>query len=463
MTPDDADRGDRRHRRPGGLGHTHSHNDTPNPDDTPGQQADPVPGQGPDTGSDPDAAMPTPRQPPQLSGEALRRLQAARLWIAANRAYYAKAVFACTVVATAAPGVSIDERWRIYTNSPFLESLSVERAAAELIHVLNHGLRDHAQRARNAGVDAATAILWNAAADCEINDDLDEDDLIDHNDGWLFPETFDMSDLLPAEHYYRHLRDNAAAVEVPVGCGSGCHAHHVPHELQQADDALSDLDRKLLKRATASQITEHHKTHGIGSVPEGLARWAEQTLRPRVDWRQQLATALRTSTHHKTGAMDYSWQRPSRRQQPHDVVLRPAMTRPIPSVTIVVDTSGSMTEDELDRALTEIGAIIATVVPGDSVRVLSVDTEVHTDQHIHNANQISLQGCGGTDMAAGIAAAAETSPDAIVVITDGWTPWPPTRPPGVRLVIAALTDDDCDQHDVPGWIQTIDVSEHPAT
>ena len=66
----------------------------------------------------------------------------------------------------------------------------MERTAAELIHALNHGLRDHAQRAHKAGVDAKKSVLWNAAADCEINDDLYEDDLIE--DGWLLPETFDM-------------------------------------------------------------------------------------------------------------------------------------------------------------------------------------------------------------------------------------------------------------------------------
>ena len=70
-----------------------------------------------------------------------------------------------------------------------------------------------------------------------------------------------------------------------------------------------------------------------------------------------------------------------------------------------------------------------------------MDTDVHTDQHINNTNQIRLDGAGGTDMAAGIAAAAENKPDAIVVITDGWTPWSPTRPTGARSVIAALTDD----------------------
>ena len=34
-----------------------------------------------------------------------------------------------------------------------------------------------------------------------------------------------------------------------------------------------------------------------------------------------------------------------------------------------------------DELVTEISAILATVVPGDSVRVLSADTDIHTARH----------------------------------------------------------------------------------
>ncbi len=356
--------------------------------------------------------------------------------------------------------LGIDEGWRIYTSSQHLESLTVEQAAAELIHAVNHVLRDHAQRARNAGVDAATAILWNVAADCEINDDLYYDDLLD--DTALLPDLFDLDECLPAERYWKHLRDNTTTIEIYVDCGSGSHSQHLPHELHDDTPPLTDLDQTLLKHAVATAVTQHRKHHGADSVPEGLQRWANQTLHPQINWQQQLATAVRTAAHHKTGTADYTWQRPSRRQQSHDPVLRPALTRPSPAITVVVDTSGSMSPHELGRALAEIKAIITTVTPGDSIRVLSVDTEVHTDQHIHNPNHITLTGAGGTDMAAGITTAAENNPDAIIVITDGWTPWPHTPPPGTHTVIAALTD----QHridQIPGWIQTINITEHPPT
>ena len=449
--PDECcDRG-RRHR-PRRPRHTHADTHSPNTTAT---------GETPEPDNEPDTTPP-PQRSPRLSGEAQRRLHAARLWAATNFPYYSKALFSCPVIAAPDAGrIGIDEHWRIYANPQTLETLTVEQAAAELIHVLNHALRDHAQRARNTGVTADTATAWNIAADFEINDDLSEDGL--DNDTWLYPDDWDLDDCLTAERYFRHIRDDAAAVAAHTECGSGSHSHQAHYELDDpTTTALDPIDRTLLKHAVAAAIADHHKHNGAGSVPEGLARWAQQTLHPKVNWRQQLAAALRRSAHHTTGAADYTWQRPPRRQQPQEVVLRPAMTRPSPTITIIVDTSGSMTRPELDQALTEIRAIIATVVCGDSVRVLSVDTHIHNDQHIHNTNQITLAGAGGTDMATAITTAAHTNPDAIVVITDGMTPWPPTPAPGARCVIAALTNHHSIPN-VPAWIQTIDITAHPTT
>ena len=54
-------------------------------------------------------------------------------------------------------------------------------------------------------------------------------------------------------------------------------------------------------------------------------------------------------------------------------------------------------------------------------------------------------------MVTGITTAAETNPDAIIVITDGWTPWAQTHPPA-RTVIAALTNNHGIPN-IPAWIQ----------
>ena len=213
-----------------------------------------------------------------------------------------------------------------------------------------------------------------------------------------------------------------------------------------------------MRRVVAAAVREHMRAEGAGSVPEGLERWADQTLDPKVDWRRALESAVRRGVHLRAGAADYTWQRPSRRGGCDEPVIRPGMTRPVPDIAVVVDTSGSMGPEDLARALAEIRAILTRVVPGDGIRVYSVDADVASEAQVFNARQISLVGGGGTDMRVGIEAAAATRPAAIIILTDGFTPWPQTRPPGAPLTIAVLTNDWA-LDGVPAWIKAIDISD----
>ena len=126
---------------------------------------------------------------------------------------------------------------------------------------------------------------------------------------------------------------------------------------------------------------------------------------------------------------------------------------PAGQIAVVLDTSGSTGEGDHAQAFSEIDAVLAKAVAGAAVAVLSVDDEIHSKRVTHT-RQIAPLGGGGTDMAAGIETAAQACPAAIIVITDGYTRWPPSPPPGARRVIAALPRSGW-MHRVPGWIQAI--------
>ena len=259
------------------------------------------------------AAGPVEHRPARLSETADRLLRAARLWITLNRPYYSRALFACPLVPTRdVETMAIDDQWRIYVNSEFVEARSVEETATVLIHELNHGLRSHSRRAENLGVDVGAAQVWNAAADCEINDDLLEDDL-ELKDG-LLPEQFGLDDGCTAERYFRELVENATVITVTLECGSCCTGHSGGYESDPKDvEGLAPVEQDMVRRVVANAVREHMRAQGIGSVPEGLQRWADQTLDPKVDWRRALASAVRRGVHLRAGAADYTWQRPSRR------------------------------------------------------------------------------------------------------------------------------------------------------
>ena len=400
--------------------------------------------------------------PAPLSATAQRRIHAARLWITINRPYYARALYACQLVPIHdVDTMAIDERWNIYLNPFHVESLNVEETAATLIHELNHVLRGHATRARRlpdppgTGTDGAVShLVWNIATDCEINDDLQSDGLHCCED-FVLPEMFDLASNRAAEHYYNKLTEQTTVPATDPGCGSGCTGHESGYDLPASGSGIDESEQKLLRHQVAVAVEEHVKSRGW--VPTGLQRWADTVLRPKASWQQILARSVKAAVHLRAGASDYTWQRPSRREQPDDVVIRAGMTRTVPDLAVVVDTSGSMSDTELAQALAEIRSIIASVVPGEALTVLATDTVVASAQRVFNPRQINLFGGGGTDMRVGIAEAAKTKPTAIIVITDGYTPWPATPPKGVPTVIAALTTSDA-QDMVPKWIRTVDLS-----
>jgi predicted metal-dependent peptidase len=101
-------------------------------------------------------------------------------------------------------------------------------------------------------------------------------------------------------------------------------------------------------------------------------------------------------------------------------------------------------------------------VADDALTLLTVDAEVHGVQKVTRVEDIRLTGRGGTDMSVGIMAALETKPrpDIIVVLTDGYTPWPPQRLPVpviAGLICRGYTLSARDRP--PPWIRSVDIDD----
>jgi predicted metal-dependent peptidase len=187
-----------------------------------------------------------------------------------------------------------------------------------------------------------------------------------------------------------------------------------------------------------------------------MKRWAERTLRPTSDcWKELRAACRGAVATGRYGHDDFSYSRPSRRS-PQGVVL-PGMIRAEPSIAFVIDTSGSMSDKMVGRALAEIkGTMRAAGVM--KVAVISCDAAVGFSSKVQRIEKVELVGGGGTDMRVGIdyATKLRPRPRAIIVLTDGDTPWGETPVPGVR-VVAALVKQGAPKP--PAWIRTVVIRE----
>lgn len=121
----------------------------------------------------------------------------------------------------------------------------------------------------------------------------------------------------------------------------------------------------------------------------------------------------------------------SRRSAGLPGVVLPSLRRRPPRVSVVIDTSGSVSDAELGSALLEVAAITRAVGGRrDLVTVLSCDAAARVVHPLCRAEGILLVGGGGTDLRTGFARALRSSPgpDVVVALTDGQTPWPSDRP-----------------------------------
>lgn len=365
------------------------------------------------------------------------KVAAARLWASAKLPYLSSALFACEVrAAPAGGGVTIDRSWRVAAEPDVVDALDVPELGKLLLHLTAHVVRGHADRSDAVGVHDDDRPRWNRCADAEINDDLQPAGLLPPLVPAL-PADLGQPDGRLVEAYFADTRGSDATA---ASCGAG--AGGVGTSSSDAPPGLSPGQAEMLRLSVAGEITAAHRKQP-GSVPAGWLRWAETLVPSTVDWRRVLAAEIRRAVAAVAGAVDYTYRRPARRTSVHTLPrpVLPALYRPVPSVAVVADTSGSMGEDELAQVLAEIDGLLRRAgLASARMPVLAVDTEVQAVRRVSAARQVQLAGGGGTDMAAGIEAASalKPRPDVIIVLTDGYTPWPDAPPRGSRVVAGII-------------------------
>lgn len=366
-----------------------------------------------------------------LTPEERNALATARLVAVESAPYLAHALFAARPLAAEGLGTfAVDRHWRLYVDPATLTEWGPQIAGGVLIHEASHLIRDHAGRA-----DALPGVVdhdrWNYATDAAINDDLLRAG-IPLPTGVVTPDALGLPEAGIEEAYYAALPHQPPQSE--PGCGSGAGDPTQPWEPAPDDDATPGLDsgQVTIARRRVAEAVRQEVAQGRGTVPAGMRRWAEAELTaPTLPWRKVLAGMVRRAAALTTGRITYTYSRPGRRHLPG--IVTAAMRAPKVTAAAVIDTSGSMTPDDLAAALREVTGVIKAV--GGSVQVIACDADAAAAHHVRSARDVRLVGGGGTDMRVGIAAAEQLrpAPDVIVVLTDGDTPWPDT-PTRTRLV-----------------------------
>ncbi|MHB1783477.1 MAG: vWA domain-containing protein [Acidimicrobiales bacterium] len=400
--------------------------------------------------------------------------------------YFARILFSFRPLS--APGLktfACDPGYRLYIDFDAVTQRGIRWCTEALLHECGHMYNDHAARAIEYGVADVERFNWNMAGDAEINDDLAAAGCQTLADSGILPSYFQMDDHLLAEQYMDEIRrrqpPSSPSAGAPdqsgsspfSGCGSASGGEVAPCELEQGDDAsgaapaATASEKKVIQIATAVAVREHAAKHP-GSTPGGLVTRAETILAPsKLPWRQILASSVRRATAMRAGVYDTTFTRPNRRRSNVEVApgrrgIYPGNYAPEPLIAVVRDTSGSMSDEDLSAVTIEIEGIARQMgVRGDALRILDVDAAVASVKGYHGVSTLDeVTGRGGTDMGAGVAYAVtlHPRPTVIVVVTDGYTPWPDAKP-RMPVVICVVGRGDLSRvvEATPDWATTVAV------
>ncbi|MCG7308312.1 VWA-like domain-containing protein [Brachybacterium sp. ACRRE] len=396
-----------------------------------------------------------------------------------------------------APGLgtlgAVDPRLRVFLDvDAMIEKWTDEESAQVLVHLMFHVMFDHhslAEQKLQSDGDLSPD-LWRMAADAAVNDDLEDAGITFPSTVSTTAEQIGMDRGLSAPEYYDELSRRAHDADMDL-----FHLHEMASDLMGGAITLgTDLqDRVSLDFLTSTwedldliappaedfeivaavHTVAEEITKAKGAGPGRLGRWAEKITAPSViPWQIVVGGYLRKAARRKPRGLLKTYSRASRRQAVRvrmpdgsrgRKIILPGTVRPVPTLVVIRDTSGSVSDRELGEMSREIEEIaVQCGVPEDRVFVLDVDDAVYRARSLSEKGVLrSATGGGGTDMRLGLAAIPEVfteAPELVVVATDGGTSWPET--PTAFPVVALVTSDGKDT--TPAWIHSVSVHGVPA-
>ena len=360
--------------------------------------------------------------------------------------------------------IAVDMNGNVPFNEKFIQGLTDAEVKGVLCHEVMHCALEHLARLRGREPD-----VFNVSADAIINNILLNDQLAlpkgvilpRHGSVSLYGKKVeDLNDKSAEEVYdevYKHIRKknnnnrqqmkqfiqdnkqnnkgidkhlhkpmqgNKGGNKNKQGKGGGNQPSKIPKPGQQPggsmpipiDETQKDWKKILIDAATFAKQR--------GDLPAGMERIIGDILDTSIDWKGLLYRYVTNLI-----PVDYIWTRPSKRTASLGVYL-PSVVKEKIDVVVAVDTSGSISQDELTSFMAEIISIIRTFKNVD-MTIIDCDCRVNSAKTYKNATvddalEFKLKGGGGTSHVPVYKWINENMPAAklLIAFTDGMTEFP---------------------------------------
>jgi predicted metal-dependent peptidase len=304
-------------------------------------------------------------------------------------------------------------RINFYFNPKFLETLTVDEAVAVLTHECNHIVLGHLTRMRDEYKDNPT--LANIAQDMNANRNipkLPKGACTTTSITEQFAKEgkkINLKEDDTSENYYKELMKHADKMETQQN-GEGeteiifkdskgnetgrmkiktiCNNKDKQSEGDAKGD-VPELAKEVIRQAIKEAAAAHKKARG--TLPSGIEEAIEEWLKPPViSWKTLLKRFLAASI--KAGSKR-SWKRPNRR---FGELQKGKLSDRMVSVTIAIDTSGSVSDEDFKAFISEMKAIQACYK--GTMTVMECDAQIQHTYQLSKYKKIqkSFKGRGGT-------------------------------------------------------------------
>lgn len=232
----------------------------------------------------------------------------------------------------------------------------------------------------------------------------------------------------------------------PADAGSGSDGVEKEWEEEPTIADVSNMEKRLRDAEQALDELNPRIGSGAGNIRQAL----KTRLHPQPDPFDQLAHVVSRSIASPVGQPELTYRKWPRRTLPGKARLR-GVQRLQPEATVLLDTSGSMTDNSvMQRALAVVAKGISRL---QNPRIVCCDGAIQSAKRVANMSNFQWDGGGGTDMAAGLIHVDKTyRPDSIVIITDGITAWP-SQPTRAKVICALCRGEWANR--IPKWITVV--------
>lgn len=186
------------------------------------------------------------------------------------------------------------------------------------------------------------------------------------------------------------------------------------------EEEQRQLEREIDQALRQGQIAQQK---ALGKGGGDMDRAIGELLKPKIDWREVLREFVNSICSNRDMS---SWRRVNRRFVGQDIYLPTLIGERVGPIAIGIDTSGSISGEEITRFLSEVRSIVEHVRP-EKIDLIYWDARVAGHEVYDDANIDSLiastkpKGGGGTDprCMSAFLKKENIKPECIVMLTDG--------------------------------------------